>query len=250
MEVTIKTTEEIEKLKQGGHLLSEVLNVVAKAVKPGVTPEELDLLARKLIKEGGATPSFLHYGNPPYPAALCVSPNEVIVHGIPHNRPLKNGDIVGLDCGLWYQDLCTDMALTVPVGNISVELKKLLKVTKQSLMEGLKQVKAGNTTGDIGYAVQSYVEKHGFSVIRELTGHGVGYEVHEAPAIPNFGKPKSGTVLKTGMVIAIEPMVAVGAWPIKILANDWDVAMKDNSFSAHFEHTVVVTDKGFELITA
>jgi len=247
--ITIKTAAEIENLKEGGHILASVLRAVAKTVKPGVTPFELDQLTRKLITEAGAVPSFLHFGEPPYPAALCVSVNEVVVHGIPGNKPLLEGDIVGLDCGLWYKKLCTDMAITVPVGKISKELKKLIKVTQKSLALGLKQVKAGNTTGDIGWAVQDYVEKNGFSVIRELTGHGVGYAVHEAPAIPNFGKPHSGPVLEAGMVIAIEPMTALGDWPIEILENDWDVATIDASYSAHFEHTVVVTEKGYQLLT-
>ncbi|HLD27318.1 MAG TPA: type I methionyl aminopeptidase [Patescibacteria group bacterium] len=247
--ITIKTPEEIEKLRAGGKILHRILLQLAAAVRPGVKKLELDRLARKLIAEAGAKPSFEGFGTPPYPAALCISVNDVLVHGIPDEREIKEGDLVGLDLGIWYQDLCTDHALTVAAGKISKEAKKLLKVTQKSLAVGLKQIKPGKTLGDFGQAVQQYVESHGFSVIRKLVGHGVGYEVHEEPRIPNFGHTGTGEVLEAGMVLALEPMVSAGQPEIVVLANEWDIAMKDKSLAAHFEHTVAVTEKGCEILT-
>jgi methionyl aminopeptidase len=247
--ITIKTPAEIEKLRAGGKILHRILKQVAAAVRPGITKLELDELARKLIAAAGAKPSFEGFGTPPYPAALCVSVNDVLVHGIPDEQEIKEGDLVGLDLGIWHQDLCTDHALTVGVGKISKQAKKLLKVTQKSLAIGLKQIKPGKTLGDFGQAVQQYVESQGFSVIRKLVGHGVGYGVHEEPRIPNFGRAGMGEVLEEGMVLALEPMVSVGSPEIIVLANEWDIAMKDKSLSAHFEHTIAVTKKGCEILT-
>jgi len=245
----IKTPEEIEVLKVGGKILANVLRRVAKAVKPGASTFELDVLARKFIKEAGVTPSFENFGEPPYPAALCTSVNECLVHGIPRDQVLKAGDIIGLDCGVWYKGLCTDAAITVPVGKVVKETRQLLNVTQKSLELALAQVKPGKTLGDIGHAVQSYVEKFGYGVIRELVGHGVGYGVHEEPRIPNYGQPNTGMVLEPGMVLAIEPMVALGGWEIEVLDNEWDIVTRDRSLAAHFEHTVAVTSKGCEILT-
>lgn len=249
MSITIKTPEDIKKLRTGGKILARILKQVAKAAKVGVKAIELDELARKLIKEAGAQPSFEGFGQPPYPAVLCVSINEGLVHCVPGGQVLQDGDVVGLDLGIWHQGLCTDIAVTVGIGKISKGAKKLIKVTKKALDIAISQVRPENTLGDIGYAVQSYVEKNGFSVIRKLVGHGVGYQVHEPPQIPNFGLPGQGAVLKEGMVLALEPMVAVGHYDIEVLDNKWDTVTKDRSLSAHFEHTVVVTKNGCEILT-
>lgn len=249
----IKTKAEIEKMRAGGRILASVLNQVAAAVKPGVSTGELNNLAENLLKQQGSKPSFLGYGHEqgnPYPASLCTSVNEAVVHAIPStNHILQEGEIIGLDIGCWYQGLCTDMALTVPIGNASPQALKLIKITKLSLEEGLRQVRAGAHIGDIGAAIQSFVEASGFSVVRQLTGHGVGKAVHEEPAVPNFGKKGTGLKLTAGMTLAIEPMVNEGGYEIKVLADGWTVVTADKSLSAHFEHTVLVTDVGYEILT-
>ena len=186
---------------------------------------------------------------PLYPVFLCFSNNEGVVHCLPNKEPLKEGDVLGIDCGIWHKGLCTDMAVTVGIGKVSAEAQKLIGVTRKSLELAMAQVKPGNTLGDIGYAVQSYVEKNGFGVVRHLVGHGVGYDVHEDPRIPNFGKKGTGMVLEPGMVLAIEPMVTLGDWNIKILDNGWDIVTADRSLAAHFENTIVVTEKGCEILT-
>ncbi|MBU1131112.1 type I methionyl aminopeptidase [Patescibacteria group bacterium] len=247
--ITIKTPEEIKKLREGGKILAKVLRELEGAARPGVKTHELEDLAQKLIKEAGAKPSFLGYGEPPYSAALCTSVNEEVVHCIPSNREIKEGDLIGLDCGIWYKELCTDMAVTIPIGKVSAEVKKLIKVTRKALDIAINQIKPGNTIGDLGSAVQKYVEKNNFSVIRKLVGHGVGYQVHEPPRIPNFGEPGEGEILKEGMVLAIEPMVNVGSHDIEVRDNKWDIVTKDKSLSAHFEYTVVVTKNGCEILT-
>ncbi len=249
----IKTPEEIKILHAGGRILAATLKQVAAAVKPGVTTLELNALAEKLLREAGAEPSFLNYsthGSSPYPATLCTSVDSEVVHGIPKSSViLKTGQIIGLDLGCCYQGLFTDSAITVPVGKIDDPAVKLIQVARDSLVEAIKRVKAGATLGDIGFTIQSYIEKNGFSVVRDLVGHGVGYAVHEEPAVPNFGKAGAGMKLKSGMVIAIEPMVNIGDWQVKVLDDNWTVATMDGSLSAHFEHTVAVTDDGCEVLT-
>ncbi|MFZ5391124.1 MAG: type I methionyl aminopeptidase [Patescibacteria group bacterium] len=249
----IKTSQEIEAMRRGGQILAWVLNKVAAEVKPGITTGYLNDLAEKLLKDKGAKPSFLHYGQEsgnPYPATLCTSVDKAVVHGIPSlNEVLKEGQLVGLDIGCWYEGLCTDMAITVPVGQVSPAVEALIKVTKESLYRGLKVIKDGATVGDFGWAVQSYVEDKGFSVVRQMVGHGVGRAVHEDPPIPNFGRPGQGLKFKSGMTIALEPMVNSGRSDIVILPDGWTVATKDGSLSAHFEVTVAVTDKGCEILT-
>jgi methionyl aminopeptidase len=251
--ILIKTKAEIEKMRAGGRILAAVLEKVAVAVKPGVSTGELNNLAETLLKQQGATPSFLGYGRErgtPYPASLCTSVNEAVVHAIPSaDHILQEGEIIGLDIGCWYEGLCTDMAVTVPVGKVSAKALKLIKITKLSLAEGLRQVRAGTYIGDIGSAVQNFVEANGFSVVRQLTGHGVGKAVHEEPAVPNFGKKNTGIKLEAGMTIAIEPMVNEGSYKIKVLTDGWTVVTADKSLSAHFEHTVLVTDNGYEILT-
>jgi len=253
MKHLIKTPEEIAALRVGGRILAQVLQLVAAAVKPQALTSELNELAEAKLKKYGAAPSFLGYKNEQgqaYPASLCTSVNNMVVHGIP--RPdlvLREGDIIGLDLGCWYKGMCTDMAVTVPVGQISPAAKKLIKVTRQALDLALKQVRAGAFVGDIGEAVQIFVEQQGFSVVRQLTGHGVGRAVHEDPAIPNFGKRGTGPRLAAGMTVAIEPMVNAGDYEVQTLDDGWTVTTLDGSLSAHFEHTVLVTTSGCEILT-
>jgi len=249
----IKTEQEIQAMREGGKLLGEILKALAKEVKPGVSTESLNTHAENMIAKAGSLPAFKGYsmsGLPPYPCALCVSVNEEVVHGLAvPDRIVKEGDIVGLDLGLIFQEMYLDSALTVAVGSISEKAQRLMDVTKESLDLAIKQVKPGNTTGDIGFAVLEFVEKEGLSVIRELVGHGVGKAVHEPPQIPNYGSKGSGELLAPGMTIAIEPMVALGDWRLKFSTKDWPIVTKDGSWSAHFEHTVLVTDKGYEVLT-
>ena len=246
---TIKTKEEIDKLREGGSILAAIVYRLAEEARPGLTTWDLEKLAEQLMEEYQVKPSFKGFGDPPYPAILCVSNNEGVVHCLPNKEPLKEGDVLGIDCGIWHKGLCTDMAVTVGIGKVSAEAQKLIGVTRKSLELAMAQVKPGNTLGDIGYAVQSYVEKNGFGVVRHLVGHGVGYDVHEDPRIPNFGKKGTGMVLEPGMVLAIEPMVTLGDWNIKILDNGWDIVTADRSLAAHFENTIVVTEKGCEILT-
>ncbi len=229
--------------------MSKIVKAVAKAAQAGVTTLELDQLARKLVDQYKVKPSFLNFGEPAYPAVLCTSINEGIVHCIPNKTVLKAGDIISLDCGIWHQGLCTDMAVTVGVGQVSPEAKKLMAVTEKSLNLAIKQIKPGNTLGDIGQAVQSYAESFGYGVVRQLVGHGVGYQVHEEPRIPNYGQAGTGEVLCPGMVLAIEPMITLGGFEIEVSFNGWDIITKDRSLAAHFEHTVAVTKRGCELLT-
>ena len=258
----IKNKKELEILREGGKRLAAILSRVAGEAKPGVTTLQLDQFAEKWILESGGTPSFKNYANPmgqqDYPATLCVSINNEVVHGIPNGRVLKVGDIVGLDIGmLWPAEVLakeagmekgfyTDTALTVLVGGGT---NKLINATKKSLEIGIGKVKAGVRIGDIGFAIQSFLEKEGYGVVRELVGHGVGNAVHEDPEIPNWGKPGTGMELVENMVIAIEPMATEGSHKVKLLDDGWTWATKDGSSSAHFEHTLVVTKNGADVLT-
>jgi methionyl aminopeptidase len=251
----VQNDKQIETLRQGGKILAQVLDLVAKRVKPGVSAAELDVLAEKEIRARGGEPSFKNYaaqkGDPAFPASLCVSVNDEVVHGIPRkNKILKNGDIVGLDLGVKFKGLFTDAAITVPVGNVGDEHLKLIQAAKESLAAGLAEVRNGSFTGDVGHAIETTVKNFGFSVVRELVGHGVGQAVHEDPEIPCFGKPKTGKKFVTGMVVAIEPMVNAGAWKVYFSDDNWTIKTQDKSWSAHMEHTVLVTESGFETLTA
>lgn len=255
MSISIKTKEEIVILREGGKRLATILRELADAVKPGVSSFALNDLAEKLIREGGDTPSFLGYtpygAKRAYPASLCLSINDEVVHGIPNETEkfLKEGDIVSLDTSLIHGGLITDSAITVPVGKIDAKAQKLLKVTREALEKGIKMARAGNTVGDIGFAIESFVQPHGFGIVRELAGHGVGYKIHEEPYVPNFGRAGEGDVLKLGMVIAIEPMLNEGGASIKLDSDGYTYRTRDGSRSAHFEHTVVVTGNGSEVLT-
>lgn len=252
--IRLKSQSEIRLLKQGGKILADVLGVVKARVKPGITTGELDQLVEELILTKGGQPSFKGYGEKgnPYPATLCTSVNEQVVHGIPGDYILKSGDIVGLDVGMRYpkdSGLFTDMAITVPVGKISQRAKGLIKVTKQALDIWIKNIKAGADLHQIARLVQEHIESAGYSVIRDLVGHGVGHAVHEDPQIPNYHIPGASLILKEGMVLALEPMVSLGDYRIRTQKDGWSIVTIDKSSSAHFEHTVVVTKNGCDVIT-
>ena len=249
----IKNKEELEILTEGGGKLAFVLAQVLTAVAPLVSTKTLDLLAERLIKVSGGTPSFKGYrivaGDTPYPASLCTSVNDEIVHAIPGDRVLKNGDIIGLDIGMEYQGLFTDMAVTVGVGEIDEKKKKLIAVTKKALEIGVRAIKPGGHVGDIGEEIQRYIEKNGFGVVKELVGHGVGRAVHEDPEGPNWGKRGTGPELCEGMVLALEPMVTAGSPKTTLAKDGWTWKTKDHSLTAHFEHTILVTSKGAKVLT-
>jgi len=245
--VTIKTPKEISIMTEGGKILAEVLKKIEKITKPGITTLELDRAAEALVLKMRAKPAFKGYENFPY--SLCTSVNDVIVHGFPSNYKLKNGDIVGLDLGVLYKGYNTDMAVTVGVGDISFEVKRLLMVTKKALKLGIKKAKPGNTTGDIGNTIQRYVEGQGYGVVRDLCGHGIGKQVHEDPKIPNYGQRHKGLELKEGMVICIEPMVAIGDYHLKKSEDGYGFSTKDGSLAAHFEHTIAITKDGCRILT-
>lgn len=254
--VTIKTEEDIEILREGGKRLAFIISETAKLIKPGVNTKELNDFAHNLIKEvNGDRPAFLNYkpsgASRPYPCTMCICVNDEIVHGIPTENPiiLKEGDIVTLDTGLVHKDLFTDHAITYPVGNINKETKRLLDVTREALQSGIKQAVAGNRTGDIGAAIEAQAKKAGLAVIEGLCGHGVGYDVHEPPYIPNEGRAGTGDELKVGMVIAIEPMFSMGKSEIKLDKDGYTYRTADGSLSAQFEHTVLITNGQPEILT-
>ena len=251
--IKLKNQADILGLTESGKRLAHILHELVPKAVAGVTTSELDDLAYEAIKALGDKPAFLGYrpaGSPiSYPASLCVSLNEEIVHGLPSKRVLKNGDLVTLDLGLNHDGYFTDMAITVPVGEVSTELKKLINVTRESLALGIKEAKVGNYTGDIGFAVNECVVRNGFKVVRDLAGHGVGFAPHEEPLVPNYGKRGKGVKLKAGMVIAIEPMVAIGSDQISLLPDGFTFVTRDGSISAHFEHTVLITEAGPKILT-
>lgn len=247
MSITIKTENQIDKMRRAGNLLAEVEAVIAKAVVPGVTTSYLDKLAEDYIRSHGATPSFKGYGG--FPGTLCTSINEEVVHGIPSERVLKEGDILSVDMGCILGGYHADMARTYAVGEISPEAKKLIEVTKQSFFEGITFAKEGNYLNDIGSAIQKYVEKNGFSVVRAYVGHGIGTQLHEAPEIPNYKTFGRGVRLVKGMTLAIEPMVNMGDCNVRTLKDGWTAVTKDGKYSAHYENTILITDDGPEILT-
>ena len=250
----IKTTQEIEKLREGGRILAQILNLLARSVKPGISTLELDTLARREMKKAQVKPAFEGYkigsDGPKYPAVLCSSVDHEVVHGIPRSdKVLQSGQIIGLDLGIIHKGLYTDAAVTVAVGETNPKNEKLIRVTRQALEAGINMVKPGNTIGDVAHAVESVAKANGLAVIRDLVGHGVGHALHEKPDVPNYGSSGTLEVLKSGMVIAIEPMLAIGDWRVKFLEDGWTVVTADGSMAAHFEDTVAVTPSGYEVLT-
>lgn len=251
--IRLKTERDLQFLRISGKILSHTLSLLKNEAKVGVSLKHLDDFARAFIKDEGATPTFLGYkpdgAGKPYPAAICASVNDTIVHGIPGNYVLKEGDILSIDLGVTFDGYITDAAITVPVGEISKDARRLISATEKSLQNAIHECFSGNTLGDIGYAIESVAKQAGVSVVEGLTGHGVGFELHEDPSVFNKGKRGSGMKLRSGMVIAIEPMFSLGS-PYATVARDDSFKTRDKSLSAHFEHTIAITEKGYEVLTA
>jgi methionyl aminopeptidase len=245
--ILLKKDDEIQRMRESCALAARILQTVAEMVAPGRTTKELDEAAAELIRNAGAKSAFLGYKK--YPGHICVSINEEVVHGIPSHRKIQYGDIVSLDVGVILNGYVGDNATTVGVGVLAPRVQELLDVTEEALYEGIKQARAGNRTGDISHAIQQKVESHGFSVVREFVGHGVGRKMHEDPQIPNFGEAGTGPKLKTGMTLAIEPMINLGQGAVQMLQDGWTVVTADRSPSAHFEHTILITDEEPEILT-
>lgn len=245
--IPLKSEEDLAMLRESGKILSRIIKRIQSFIKVGISTQEIDRLAEELVYQENALPAFKRYRG--FPACICTSINEEIVHGIPSKRTLKDGDIISLDLGINYKGYFTDVAITLPVGEVDYRIKKLIEVTRNALFEGIKQVRPNNHLSDISSAIQNYVERHGFSVVRQFVGHGIGHALHEEPEIPNFGRPALGPILKSGMVLAIEPMVNMGTWEAKILDNGWTAVTLDGLASSHFEHTVAVTQNAAEILT-
>lgn len=248
MAVTIKSAREIDLMREAGRILAIVHDELGKAIRPGMSTKDIDRLGEDLIRSYDCVPNFLNYNG--YPASICVSVNEEVVHGIPHDdRILKEGDIVSLDAGLIYKGYHSDAARTYAVGQISPEAKKLITVTKQSFFEGIKMAKAGNHLYDISNAVDAYVTSYGYGIVRALVGHGIGTKLHEEPQIPNFAQKRKGLRLQPGMTLAVEPMINMGTGDVVWLDDKWTVVTTDNAYSAHYENTIVITDGEPEILT-
>ena len=247
MPIIIKSDEEIAIMRQAGRIVADVLEILVGEIRPGRIVKDFDTIVSEEFRRRDVTPTFLGYLG--YPAHVCVSINDEVVHGIPGERVLQEGDIVSIDLGATYQGFVADSALTVGVGTITAQAQELIDVTYQSLREGIENVRAGARLGEVSHAIQTYAESQGFAVVREYVGHGVGREMHEEPQVPNFGPPDRGPVMKKGMVLALEPMLNVGTWRTKKHDDQWTVSTLDGSLSAHFEHTVAITDQGPEMLT-
>lgn len=245
--IIIKNNIEIDYMRKAGRLVGETLARLEEVIKPGITTEELDRIAEEFILKHNARPSFKGYHG--FPGSICASVNNEVVHGIPAKRILQEGDIISIDCGAILDGYQGDAARTVPVGKISKEAEKLIEVTKESFFKGIEYAKVDNRLSDISAAIQTYVESFGFSVVRDFVGHGIGKDMHEDPEVPNFGRPGRGPKLKAGMVLAIEPMVNIGKYQVKVEANDWTVVTEDRSLSAHYENTVAILSNGPEILT-
>jgi methionyl aminopeptidase len=250
--IPIRTRREIETMREAGRHVAEILLELREAAKPGVTTGELDGIASSGIEKRGLSSSFVGYGPgglPPYPASLCVSVNDEIVHGIPGERVLEDGDLLSLDFGLICEGYHGDSAVSIPVGEVSDDAEQLMDATREALYLGVEEMVPGKRLSDIGHAIQARAESDGYSVVRQFVGHGIGKELHEQPQIPNYGKPGSGPRLMEGMTLAIEPMVNAGGWEVDILEDGWTAVTKDSSLSAHFEHTIVITNNGQDILT-
>lgn len=245
--IVLKSDREIKLMRQAGRLVALAHQVVQETLRPGVTTAEIDRRVEAFIRANNAIPSFKGYRG--FPASTCISINEELVHGIPGPRRIEEGDIVSVDIGVIYRGYHGDSAWTYPVGEVSPEARRLLEVTQQALMAGIEQARPGKRLGDISHAIQQVVEAAGFSVIREYVGHGIGREMHEPPQVPNFGEPGKGVLLRPGMTLAIEPMVAMGDWHTRVLSDNWTVVSADGSLTAHFEHTVAITEDGPYILT-
>jgi len=247
--IELKSVREIGLMRRGGHILSEVMDRLRTSVKPGMSTLEIDLDVEEFIRSHGAIPAFKGYRG--FPATVCISINEEVVHGIPSaSRHVKEGDIVGLDLGCIVEGYYADCAFTLAVGEVPARVQELLDVTRESLERGITECRPGRRLSDVSHAIQSHVERHGFSVVRAFVGHGIGRALHEEPQVPNFGDPGRGPQLRPGMVLAIEPMVTMGSWEVKILDDGWTAVTKDGSLAAHFEHTIAVTESGPEVLTS
>ena len=248
MSVSIKSAREIALMRESGRILAEVHERLKEEIKPGISPYEIDPIGEKMIRSYGCTPSFLNYNG--YPASICVSVNDEVVHGIPNKkRILKEGDIVSLDAGVIWKGYHSDAARTHGVGEISKEAQNLIDATRQSFYEGIKMAVSGNHLNDISKAVDSYISSFGYGIVRDLVGHGVGANLHEDPQIPNFAQRRRGTKLRAGMTLAVEPMINMGGWQVEWLEDDWTVVTKDGSLSAHYENTILITDGEPEILT-
>lgn len=246
--ITIKSNREIELMVEAGRITALAHRKVKEAIRPGISTLELDKIAEETIRACGATPSFKGYNG--FPGSICASINNVVIHGIPkQNTILKDGDIISVDIGACYKGYHGDSAMTHGVGNVSESRKRLMKVTRESLYKGLEMAKPGNRLSDISHAIEEYVKRHGYSVVRDFTGHGVGRKLHEDPAVPNYGEAGHGPILKKGMTLAIEPMVNAGKHFVRILADDWTTVTADRSDSAHFEHSILITEDGYKILT-
>jgi len=254
MQIFLKTEDEIELMRKANQLIGQTFAELAKHIKPGVTTLELDKIAEEFIRDHGAIPSFKGFPNPkgtPFPGSICTSVNEVVVHGVPSSETvLKDGDIISVDCGTIVEGYNGDSCYTFCVGEVSDDVKRLLKVTKESLYKGIEQAKAGNHVGDIGNAVQDYCESNGYGVVRELVGHGIGRDMHEDPQVPNYGRRGNGALLKEGMCIAIEPMITMGDRHIGILSDGWSIRTLDGKPAAHFEHSMVIRRGRAEILSS
>ncbi|MBN1524781.1 MAG: type I methionyl aminopeptidase [Spirochaetales bacterium] len=245
--IELKTSEDIDGIRQASGILHEAMDAMEKALAPGITTREMDAIARRVIESRGATPAFLGYYD--YPASLCISINEEVIHGIPGSRIIQEGDIVGLDCGVIYHGYFSDCAVTLPVGKVSREAEKLITVTKECLARAIEAAKAGNRVGDISKAVYTHARENGFDVVREYCGHGVGFNLHEDPQIYNYPHAGANPKLKAGMVVAIEPMINEGTWKVELLKDGWTVVTQDKKNSAHCEHTVALFEDRTEILT-
>lgn len=250
MRIVYKSPDEIRIMRDAGLIAAAILDEMCEAAKPGVSTWDLDQIARRGIDKHKVKSAFLGYASPPYPAVLCTSINHVIVHGIPRkNEILKDGDIIGIDFGIFHKGYCADTARTVLIGEVSPEKKKLVAVTKQALDLGIEECREGKRLGDIGHAIQTCAELNGYSVVTQFVGHGTGRQMHEDPQVPNWGKANDGKRIKTGLVIAVEPMVNAGAPDVEVLEDNWTAVTKDRSMSAHFEHTIAITEQGPWVLT-
>lgn len=246
--ISLKSPRELAHMRRAGQVTAQARALAGQMVKPGVTTQEIDRAVRKFIEQQGGTPSFLNYAG--FPASACISINDEVIHGIPGSRVLQDGDIVSVDVGAYIDGFHGDCAATFPCGQVSSEALRLIQVTRQSFFEGIQMARAGARVSDISHAVQQYVEANGFSVVRDYVGHGVGHQLHEPPEIPNYGRPGHGARLQAGMTLAVEPMVNVGSWEVKVLPDGWTVKTADGSLAAHFENSILITDGEPEILTS